>query len=637
MNFFEQQAQSKRKSTIMVCLFALAVVGVVLAVYIVAMVVVNQSVSRPEGVAFKWFDPQIFVWVSIGTLSIIIGGSFYKIMALRRGGMYIAESLGGRLVNPSTSDPDEKKLINVVEEMAIASGISVPMAYILDREPGINAFAAGYTPESAVVAVTAGCVKQLSRDELQGVVAHEFSHIINGDMRLNIRLIGLLSGILAIASIGSILLRSSSRSRSGKGGSGALAIGLALVVIGYIGVFFSRMIQSAVSRQREFLADASSVQFTRNPSGIANALKKIGGFAKGARIKAPLASEASHMFFGSAIATLFATHPPLAERIRRIEPDFSGDFSAMTVAGGLFAAQDSAVMGMAEPQTGPAMAASEVVDQIGTMSVGHIPYSAQLLAAIPKQVREELTDPLGASASVLALLLDADIDEKNIQMKHLKRVAPADMVRHVLILNKALHGIDTRLKLPVLDLAIPVLRQMSPGQFARFKQYVDILVESDGKLSLFEFSLQQIIAHRLDPSYAMAPKKAVYKSIEPLMADALNLIAKLAFVGNADTADAQQAFLAGMKKIPLSGAATDSRTVSDIPFNAVSRAISKFVVSTPGVRRSVFDACAQCVLYDQTVTIAEAELLRAIAYCLNLPMPPFLADAKSIHLMDVSH
>ncbi len=645
MNFFEQQEQSKRKSVLLFFMFALAVIGVVLAIYLVAIMIVNHSggYSRPEGLPFKWFDLRVFAWVCIGTLSIIIGGSFFKIMAMRRGGAYIAESLGGRLVNPATSDPDEKKLVNVVEEMAIASGISVPAVYVLEKEEAINAFAAGYTPDSAVVAVTAGCLKQLNRDELQGVVGHEFSHILNGDMRLNIRLIALLSGILAIASIGSILLRSGTgfgsgrRYRSGfrlrmggssrsSGGGSIVFIGLALLVIGYIGVFVSRIIQSAVSRQREFLADASSVQFTRNPSGIANALKKIGGFAKGTKIRAPLASEASHMFFGSAISSIFATHPPLAERIRRIEPDFSGDFAAMTTIESSLGMTEAGIMGLAGSPKAVSMAASGVVEQVGTVSAGHIQHSARLLNAIPEPVREELTDPLGAASAVLALLLDADPNEKAIQMKSLKRIAPPEVLRHVLMLDKAISGLDDRLKLPILDISIPVLRRMSPGQFARFKQYVDILVESDGQLSLFEFSLQQIIAHRLDASYAMAPKKAVYKSIEPLIDDMKNLLAKLAFVGNPDKAAAQKAYAAGLKKIPVPGIKTDE-TLSDVPFNEVSTAISKFAAAKPGIKRSVLDACAQCVLYDQTVTIKEAELLRAIAYSLNLPMPPFLMES----------
>jgi len=258
------------------------------------------------------------------TLLVIFIGSITKIIALAKGGSAVAENLGGRLVNASTTDRDERRLINVVEEMSLASGIPVPQVYILDREKGINAFAAGYSPNDAAVAVTRGCLTELNRDELQGVIAHEFSHILNGDMRLNIRLIGFLSGIMVLAQIGYLILRSRSSSR--KGGGQIVLVGLGLVIIGFVGQLFGRMIQAAVSRQREYFADASSVQFTRNPRGIAAALKKIGGFLTGSRIQSPNAGEICHMFFGKAIRTLFATHPPLTDRIYRLQPDFNGQF-----------------------------------------------------------------------------------------------------------------------------------------------------------------------------------------------------------------------------------------------------------------------------------------------------------------------
>jgi Zn-dependent protease with chaperone function len=275
MDFFKEQDKSRTKTTQLIGLFILAVLAVVLAVYAIAVFIIFFHGARQPGfnpAEFHWVQPHLGFWVVSVTLLVIFIGSITKIIGLAKGGSSVAENLGGRLVNASTTDPDERKLINIVEEMSIASGIPAPQIYILDREKGINAFAAGYAPNDAIVAVTRNCLKLLNRDELQGVIAHEFSHILNGDMRLNIRLIGFLSGIMVLANIGYLILRS--RSGSKKSGAQIVLIGIGLLVIGFVGQLFGRIIQAAVSRQREYFADASSVQFTRNPGGISGALKR---------------------------------------------------------------------------------------------------------------------------------------------------------------------------------------------------------------------------------------------------------------------------------------------------------------------------------------------------------------------------
>lgn len=636
MNFFEHQDQSKRKTALLVALFGLAVIGIVLAVYLVILgIFFSQSQPLPSEApigenAFTWFDPDIFLGVMGAVLLIIISGSLFKIMALRRGGSYIAESLGGRPVNSGTRDPDEKKFVNVVEEMAIAAGIPVPMAYVLENEKGMNAFAAGYSADDAVVAVTDGCLRQLTRDELQGVVAHEFSHILNGDMRLNIRLIGMISGILVIASIGSIVLRSGSRSR--KNGMPALALGLSFIAIGYIGVFVSRIIQSAVSRQREYLADASAVQFTRNPPGIVNALKKIGGFSKGSRISAPRASEASHMFFGPAIGSLFATHPPIVARIQKIDPSFNGDFAAIRGKTRPVTPKETATMGFAKSGTPFEIDPENVVNSIGSLDAGHVAHSTKLLKSIPANIRKELDDPMGASAVVFAMLLDADAHEKRRQLEGLKQVMPDTIVRHASTLDKTVQTLDREIKLPLLDLSIPMLRRMSAGQLQSFQRAVAILTESDGRLSLFEYTMQLIITSRLAAASRPATAKQKFKSIEVLMEEAKILLSKLAIEGHEDPADAKKAFMFAMKMIPASlktsGGAGGHPQMVNKPFSVVGKAISKFAASSPAVKKTILDACAYCVLFDQTVTIKEAELLRAIAYALNLPLPPMLMNKK---------
>jgi Zn-dependent protease with chaperone function/uncharacterized tellurite resistance protein B-like protein len=625
MNFFEHQKQSKKNTTLLVVLFALAVIGIVLAVYtVITGVIYSQTAdSQLNSNAFKWFDPDIFLAVTVAVLMVIIGGSLFKIIALKRGGQYIAESLGGRLVNPGTNDLEEKKLINVVEEMALAAGTPVPLAYVLEQEKGINAFAAGYSPDDAVVAVTDGCLRRLTRDELQGVIAHEFSHVLNGDMRLNIRLIGMISGIMILASIGSIVMRTGSHSR--KNGMPALVIGLSFIAIGYIGVFVSRIIQSAVSRQREYLADASAVQFTRNPLGIANALKKIGGFSKGSKIKSPQASETSHMFFSVAIQSMFATHPPIKQRIKRIDPAFNGEFPSISDTDSTFMQNEASVkgfgvMGPADGRESMEIDPGNIEESIGTIDSNHVKYSLMLLESIPKVIRNELNDTMGATALVFAMLLDADANEKNRQIDGLKQIIADDVARHAVKLDETVKNIDSSLKLPLLDLSLPMLRQMSNEQFKTFKQAVSILVESDGKLNLFEYALQLIITNRLEAAFRPGAKKQGFKSIEPLIEDAVILISKLAIEGHEKRAEAEKAFVSAMMMIPAAG----SPEMVNKPFHAVGNAISNFATSAPGVKKTILDACSHCILFDRNITMKESELLRAIAYSLDLPVPPFL-------------
>jgi Zn-dependent protease with chaperone function len=407
MNFFEHQERSRKKSLLLVFLFGLAVMGIVAAVYavIIGAAYFYMSKWKPGSGGFDFYEPMILFWIIIVTIAVVGIECIIKIISLRRGGRVIAESLGGRLISPGTRNLNEKKFLNIVEEMAIASGISVPLAYVLDNEPAINAFAAGYSPDDAVVTATAGCLNQLNREELQGVAAHEFSHILNGDMRLNIRLVGLISGIMVIGNIGKMLFKHLNRSVRGRMGLGAVLLGLALMIIGYIGVMVSRMIQCAVSRQREFLADASAVQFTRNPMGILGALKKIGGFNKGSAVISPNAGEISHMFFSSAVKTVFATHQPLKERIKRLDPSFSGEFKDELV----FSPVDEAVMSVGGGLSGQAPAAPEnVINQIGVLSGDQAKMAMGLLASIPATLKKELEDPLGACTVIYALLLSKD-------------------------------------------------------------------------------------------------------------------------------------------------------------------------------------------------------------------------------------
>src|SRR6516162_9099274 len=427
MDFFEQQAQAHRKTKWLIVYFAMAVVAMIIAIYVAALLIfsgikIHESRSEygQEQPPFSVWDPQIFGTVSLVTLTIIGVGSLYRISALSAGGRAVSEMMGARAVNPTTTDPDERKLLNVVEEMAIASGVPVPQVYVMDEEDGINAFAAGHQPGDATVTVTRGCMKLLTRDELQGVIGHEFSHILNGDMRLNLRLMGIIFGILCLAIIGRVLLQTA---RGSRGQNPLPLLGLVLLLIGWIGVFFGRLIQAAVSRQREFLADASSVQFTRNPGGITGALKKIGGLGEtGSRISHAHAEELSHMFFGNGMSEpfigLLETHPPLAQRIRVFEPTFDGQFPYVrydgrdqppeeistskrpsapnrfgTVLGGAILASGGA-------EKPPVIRSHSVLPNFGNPTPLQLKYAEQLRDSLPDNVKAAAHEPLDAVALI---------------------------------------------------------------------------------------------------------------------------------------------------------------------------------------------------------------------------------------------
>jgi Zn-dependent protease with chaperone function len=331
MNFFERQRQVRSASKRMVALFVMAVLGITAVVNIPFMIAAEY---KQRGTATPERLIEISVVVSSVVLLVIAGVSLVRTLMLRQGGgVKVAESLGAVPVPDMPTDLALKRYRNVVEEIAIASSTPVPVLYYLPRDPGINAFAAGYTPADAAVCVTQGSLDRLNRDELQGVIAHEFSHIVNGDMRLSIRLIGVLAGITALAVIGRTVMYFGGSDDDDDGGFGiALAIvGFVLLAAGWIGVFFGRLIKAAVGRQRESLADASAVQFTRQTSGLTGALKKIGGLEAGSTLRSPKTENVSHMLFGEGVSqrlsgfsfsSLYATHPPLVKRIQALEPDF---------------------------------------------------------------------------------------------------------------------------------------------------------------------------------------------------------------------------------------------------------------------------------------------------------------------------
>ena len=632
-DFFERQDIARRNTTRLVILFALAVLALIVSIDLLLAATMGYLGRNPETGAVDWTlaaDPQVLSLAVFGTLIVAGGGTLFKIAQLRGGGKVVAEQLGGRLLNPDSTVPSEQQLLNVVQEMAIASGAPTPPVYLLDNEAGINAFAAGFTPSDAVIGVTRGAVEAFTRDELQGVIAHEFSHILNGDMRLNIRLIGLLHGILIIGILGYFVLRMGmfsgvGRSRSRQQGSPLplLALGAGLMAVGLFGTLFGNLIKAAVSRQREFLADASAVQFTRQPAGIAGALKRIGGATSGSGIQNPNAPEASHMFFGratSGLSGLFSTHPPLADRIRRIDPSWDG---ALPEGSPAASAQPSAA-GTSAFAGGAVSAGPPTVDQVGQPAgEAHLQYAARLVKSLPAALVSAAHEPYGARAVVYALLLDHEAAPRQRQLAHLEGAADPGVYEETLRLMPLVQQLDMRARLPLLDMSLPALRGLVMAQYELFKQNVAALVQADNEIDLFEWSLHRILLHDLETHFVKRrPPRVRHRTLASVRAHSELLLSMLAYAGHRDLESARHGFDQAKRSLGLPDARL--RPVDDLQFTALDAALTAVEEAAPKVKRQVLRAAVACIAADRTVTATEAELLRAMSASLGCPMPPLL-------------
>ncbi len=611
MDFFEHQDKARKNTKLLVVYFVIAVVCIIASVYLASLLIFygTQSQQQPgdPAPALVLWDPQLFLYVVLGTLGVVVIGSLYKTAALAKGGSAVAESLGGRLVNPNTTHPDERKLRNVIEEMAIASGVPVPKIYVLDDEEGINAFAAGHSPSDAAIGVTRGCMTLLNRDELQGVIGHEFSHILNGDMRLNLRLMGVIFGILCLAVIGRILLYSRSRSRDRNP---LMLLGLALIVIGAIGVFFGRLIQAALSRQREFLADASSVQFTRNPAGLSGALQKIGGV--GSQVESAHAGEASHMFFGNGLGKPFlgvlATHPPLDERIRAIDPGWDGKFKPGSVTAVEAESPREAVKppssrfpfppipGMPGARAGAAGIAANVVQvgavlpNLGKPTPLHLRYAEELRNSFSEKVQSAAREPLDATALVYAMLLSPDDALRAKQLTELAKRAAPGVGEKTAALWPEVAPIASRARLPLVNLALPALRHLRPDEFKQFSQALQWLIESDGQIEIFEFVLQKIVRrHLASQSGETRPTSIQYHTLKPLVRDCSVVLSALAHVSSSNAGEVEKAFRTG---VPHLRAKADGLQL--LPREACGLEQTGYRARSPGVGRAANQkACAR--------------------------------------------
>lgn len=636
MDFFQHQDTARRNTTRLVIFFVLAVVCLIVITNLLVMLLFGFLQAPEQGMTVAFIAGQ-FDWATffiIGAIVslVILAGSAWKTMALAGGGTTVAESLGGHLISQTTTDLHERKVLNVVEEMAIASGTPVPPVYLLENEEGINAFAAGYTPGDAVIGVTRGTIAYLTREELQGVIAHEFSHILHGDMRLNIRLIGILHGILLIGLIGYYILRSV-RGGSSKNAGAILGLGLGLMVIGYAGTFFGNLIKASVSRQREFLADASAVQFTRNKDGIAGALKKIGGHIMGSELDTPRAPSMSHAYFSSGVKSflqsVFATHPPLDKRIKRIDPQWGGDFPVVRnevqeqTADEVSSDKEQARREAMQTATTGVVIASQVLDSAGQTSQEQLDYAVALVNDIPELIYHAVHEPYGARAVIYALVLDKSSEIRERQMQQLRGFDDVGIHELTSKLLEPVQNLDIRFRLPLIDMALPSLRQLSPAQYALFRKNLLFLMHADQRIELFEWAMQKILFHHLDQEFGRPGKRQVkFGNLLAVKAELEILISMLIHACVRDQSQIKSAFAAAEKQLAIYNLTLLSR--KQISVDNLSAAVDRLAMLKPLIKPRLLKACLAIITLDKEYSASEMELMRAIADVLDCPLPPYV-------------
>lgn len=640
MNFFQHQERARRRTWLLAGYFILAIAAIVVAVslclYLAALWASGGGYTLSD-----WLRSPAMLWSLIITLLIILAGSARKAWQLREGGIALANLLGAREILPDSSNPADRRLRNVIEEMAIASGIPVPRTFVMEQESAINALVAGYRPTEAVLVVTRGALDTLTREELQGVIAHEFSHIFNADMRLNMRLIAVLAGILAIGKVGELLLHANTRTRffnrrSGKNEAAGvfflIILGLGMMVIGYIGLFFGRLIKAAISRQRELLADASSVQFTRNPSGIANALIKIRN-QHGSHLVSSHGEDMSHMCFGATVPFhlqyLLATHPPVDDRLKALGTEWLArarvrqrqNGEAPSAANTATAATDSdtsmGFAGSSPAQAAGAVAAMGIAGVVGTMRESHVGYARSLHDSIPESLKQNFRQPQSARWVVLALAIGVSRSDQAELIALLN--LPDLEQRMVAQLCEQIGKLGTRLRLPLTDLAIPALKQLTQDQRDQFLTELEQLVKHDQRLTLFEFILTRILADHLRADASRAPQVRFRQY--PAVASQIQLVMSLMIHASGAKGEAAESLFRGAA-IALLPAGTGLLPLGQCRLEALDQALQDLRDLMPLLKGPLLDGLADIARADGLIQVQEAELLRGIATLMDCPMPP---------------
>jgi Zn-dependent protease with chaperone function len=633
MDFFAQQARVRGSSRRLVVLFALAVIAIVAAIDAVVWISMGHHAADGEPARSNL---SLLVTSSVVVLGGIGLSSLFRIMSLSGGGKTVAESVGAVPVPTDTREPQLRQLRNVIEEVAIAAGVPVPDIYLMAEEPGINAFAAGYSASDAAVCVTQGCLDNLSRDELQGVIAHEFSHVLNGDMRLNIRLMGLLFGILVLAIVGrKVIWFGGGRSSRRDGGGGQVwMIGLALIVVGYIGYFFARLIQAAVARSRESLADASAVQFTRQTDGIAGALKKIAILSEGSELQVANKQEVAHMLFGEAgkFNALFATHPPLLQRIRTLEPGFreedlarlavslqrTAQASPATAAAGTPGKPMGVPLGWPRPPAPPVELAGAVV--AGAASAG-FQRAAAVHQAMPASLMTAVQQPESALAVVLALATSVEAELQPAQRRIVADAFGDDVLQAVQAMLGELATLPPIARLPLAALAFPALKQLPEGRQQTLLEALEALVRADGKVDLNEYCLARLL--RMQLQEASQPRRAPVDGLKKLPAcrDSVSLVCAIVAAGGcSDEASARRAWLLAMQHA-FPGEAIEWSPPPAAWQAPLERALDDLDGLMPMAKELLIQSLLSAIHADGEISVEEAELLRVICASLHCPVP----------------
>ncbi|ENE4763382.1 M48 family metallopeptidase [Vibrio parahaemolyticus] len=612
MDFFHHQDTARQRTGLLVMLFTLAVLAITGLVSVISIGIYFYFTGEP-------FTTQSIISYCllsfVGVLLVVSISSFIRLSELNaNGGRGVAESIGGKLISTDTSNAKHRQLLNVVEEMSIASGIPVPPVYVMAEEHGINAFAAGMSIDDAVIGVTQGALNAFSRDELQGVIAHEFSHILNGDMRLNTRMIGALFGITCIAHFGHLILDNSNSTRhvsrsssdSNKGFAVIILIAIVCLVLGWLGTLFGNMIKAAISRQREFLADASAVQFTRNDQGIAGALKKIGSNVQGSTLNTKASDEMSHMMFGqsklSGFSGLFATHPPLDERIRRIEPNWNGSYAQHSHAQSTAFENEQVsgfIVGGGSPASQPA-SPSEQLNETGQ----------RLISQLPPELVDIAREPYSARFIAFALIFDVS----DIQREMIKSYVP--LASQSTLLPWLDYDLPLHLRFPLLELALPALKSLSEAQKISLCKVLRELSETDNQYSLAEWCVINLLEKQLLASFGFIKQ---HKTLKQLEESVFWLLRELAWVSHSQADKAQRAYHCALAHLGFPEMKLE-------PANSnwhLSRAALELLLQLkPKDRRMFVKACRLAIESDGEITVAEGEIYRVIACFLEVPEPP---------------
>ncbi|MEM7791174.1 MAG: M48 family metallopeptidase [Verrucomicrobiota bacterium] len=647
MDFFQAQDDARKRSAVLVVLFVGAVICIMTALYgagiwgihtfrthttppsideLERSIRTNTTYSRTH--QLELWNATLFSWVFFGVGSLVAGCSFSKIYQLRAGGSYVARSVGGKQVMSKTRDPDERKLLNIVEEMSIASGVPMPAVFVME-ESGINGFAAGFETSDAAIAITRGCIQSLNRDELQGVVAHEFSHILNGDMKMNIRLCGVLFGILVIAVVGRTILRftwdvgSFGGTRRGGGLVIVIAfVGFVIMAIGYIGVFFGRLIQSAISRQREFLADAAAVQFTRNPTGISGALKKIGGTVHQGLVRNPHVEELAHFFFANALRKTFggsfSTHPPLSERIRSIEPSWDGKFIRTKLPEKKVDKKRVAKIRKTEADK-----PKDFINQIGVLSAGAITYAQDLRREIDNHISLIQADERQALASIFALQIKAGQSNRDTeQFEIIRRAIGNDYIASVQDWLAKVRSMDLDQRMALLEIALPQAAGKDHTKLSHYKKTLVDLAHHDGEVSLEELAVLRIMLNYMEG--VKGPRRS-FRALPPakLQRPVDVILSVLANSASHNPQSVRAAFNTGAKKCNrFLLRRAEFLTLEQIKTGDLEDSLDTLYKLNSAQKRTIFEGALEVVLHDGKVEEDELAMIRLLAASMNLPMPP---------------